>query len=60
MPRSSPYFLFRFKTVVLIYFWLGWGFTAGDSSLVLVNKGYSLVAVLGLHLVVPSLIEELP
>lgn len=44
---------------MLTYFWLGWGFTAGDFSLVLVNKGYSLVAVLGL-LVVPSLIEELP
>ena len=42
-----------------LYFWLHWVFVAsGELSLVVASRGYSLVAVHGLLIVVASLVVE--
>ena len=53
-PTQSVTFVYLF-----IYFGLYWVFTAAHRfSLVEVSRGYSLVAMLGLLIVVASLVEE--
>ena len=52
----SPFF---FKIFVLAYFWLFWVFVAVHRlSLVVVNRGYSSVAVCGLLIKVAFLVVE--
>ena len=50
-----------FKKIILFIFWLHWVFVAlgfCGASLVAASRGYSLVAVRGLLIVVASLVEH--
>ena len=50
------YLVFLIKKYLFIYLWLGWVFTALQALLWLQSRTYSLVAVRGLLIVVPTLV----
>ena len=51
----STFYLFMYS---FIYFWLCWVFVSAQTSLVVVSRGYFLVAVHGLFIAVASLVVE--
>ena len=58
LPWGPPW-KFYFLKILFIYFWLHWVFVAGcQLSLVAASKGYSLIVVHGLLIVVDSLAAE--
>ena len=52
-------YILHVHTAIFIYFWLYWVFTAAcGPSLDVASRGYSLIAVRGLLIVVASLVAE--